>query len=147
MGPDHSFATSADGVSIAWTSIGSGPTLIHLPGVPFSNVDGEWRSPVLRRAFTALGEQLRFIQFDGRGPGHSQRDVSDLSLQAYVGDIDAVVDAAAAQTVVLLGFYASVEHAIAWAARNPDRVRGLILFGGATSHTEMMQGPAHGRPI
>jgi pimeloyl-ACP methyl ester carboxylesterase/DNA-binding CsgD family transcriptional regulator len=142
VGPDLSFATAADGVSIAWTSIGSGPTLIHLPGVPFSNFEGEWRSPVLRRAFTALGENLRFIQFDGRGTGRSQRDVSDLSLEAYLGDIDAVVDAAGVESVVLLGFYASAPHAIAWAARNPERVRGLILFGGATGHGVTMQAPS-----
>jgi pimeloyl-ACP methyl ester carboxylesterase/DNA-binding CsgD family transcriptional regulator len=142
VGPDLSFATAADGVSIAWTSIGSGPTLIHLPGVPFSNFEGEWRSPVLRRAFTGLGENLRFIQFDGRGTGRSQRDVSDLSLEAYLGDIDAVVDAAGVESVVLLGFYASAPHAIAWAARNPDRVRGLILFGGATGHGVTMQAPS-----
>jgi pimeloyl-ACP methyl ester carboxylesterase/DNA-binding CsgD family transcriptional regulator len=142
VGPDLSFATAADEVSIAWTSIGNGPTLIHLPGVPFSNFEGEWRSPVLRRAFTALGENLRFIQFDGRGTGRSQRDVSDLSLEAYLGDIDAVVDAAGVESVVLLGFYASAPHAIAWAARNPDRVRGLILFGGATGHGVTMQAPS-----
>jgi pimeloyl-ACP methyl ester carboxylesterase/DNA-binding CsgD family transcriptional regulator len=141
VGPDLSFATTADGASIAWTSIGSGPALIHLPGVPFSNIEGEWRSPVLRRAFAALGEQVRFIQFDGRGTGRSQRDVTDLSLEAYLGDIDAVVDAAAVDTLVLLGFYASAPHAIAWAARHPERVRGLILFGGATGHGVTMQGP------
>ncbi len=142
VGPDLSFATSADGVSIAWTSLGSGPTLVHLPGVPFSNIEAEWRSPILRRAFTALGERLRFIQFDGRGTGRSQRDVRNLSLEAYLGDIDAVVDAARVDTVVLLGFYASAPHAIAWAARNPERVRGLILFGGATGHGVTMQAPA-----
>ena len=142
VGPDLSFATSADGVSIAWTSLGSGPTLVHLPGVPFSNIEAEWRSPILRRAFTTLGERLRFIQFDGRGTGRSQRDVRNLSLEAYLGDIDAVVDAARVDTVVLLGFYASAPHAIAWAARNPERVRGLILFGGATGHGVTMQAPA-----
>jgi pimeloyl-ACP methyl ester carboxylesterase/DNA-binding CsgD family transcriptional regulator len=142
VGPDLSFATSADGVSIAWTSLGSGPTLVHLPGVPFSNVEAEWRSPILRRAFTTLGERLRFIQFDGRGTGRSQRDVTDLSLEAYLGDIDAVVDAARVDAVVLLGFYASAPHAIAWAARNPERIRGLILFGGATGHGATMQAPS-----
>ena len=140
MEPDVAFATAADGVRIAWTSIGSGETLIHLPGVPFSNVEGEWRSPTLRRAYTSLGEQLRLIQYDGRGTGRSQRDVSDLSLEAYVGDLDAVVDAAAVERVVLLGYYASAAHAIAWAAQNPERIRGLILFGGATSHLETMRG-------
>jgi pimeloyl-ACP methyl ester carboxylesterase/DNA-binding CsgD family transcriptional regulator len=142
VGPDLSFATSADGVSIAWTSLGSGPTLVHLPGVPFSNVEAEWRSPILRRAFTALGERIRFIQFDGRGTGRSQRDVTDLSLEAYLGDIDAVVDAARIEAVVLLGFYASAPHAIAWAARNAERIRGLVLFGGATGHGATMQAPA-----
>jgi pimeloyl-ACP methyl ester carboxylesterase/DNA-binding CsgD family transcriptional regulator len=141
VGLDISMATAADGVSIAWTSIGSGPTLIHLPGVPFSNIEAEWRVPVLRRTFQTLGEQIRFIQYDGRGTGRSQRDVTDLSLDAYLGDIDAVVAAAGVETVVLLGFYASAPHAIAWAARHPDRVRGVILFGGATSHWQTMQGP------
>jgi pimeloyl-ACP methyl ester carboxylesterase/DNA-binding CsgD family transcriptional regulator len=139
VGPDANFAIAADGVRIAWTSIGDGPTLIHLPGVPFSNTDGEWQIPVLRRAFTALGKQLRYIQYDGRGTGRSQREVTDLSLEAHLRDLDAVVTAVGVGPVVLLGFYASAEHAIAWAARHPERTRGLILFGGATSHRDTMR--------
>lgn len=141
MGPDLAFATAADGVSIAWMSVGSGPTLIHLPGVPFSNIEVEWRIPALRRAFTALGEQLRFVQYDGRGTGRSQRDVTDLSLEAYLRDVDAVVESTGDEQVVLLGFYASAAHAIAWAARHPERVRGLILFGGSISHGTTMRAP------
>lgn len=137
--PALEIATAADGVRIAWTWVGSGPALIHLPGVPFSNVEAEWRIPVLRQAFTQMGEQLRFVQFDGRGTGRSQRDVTDLSLEGYLKDIDAVVDAAGVDTCVLLGFYGSASHAIAWAARHPDRVRGLVLFGGAMSHGDTMQ--------
>lgn len=142
MGPDVAFATSVDRVRIAWTSVGSGPALIHLPGVPFSNVEGEWRIPVLRGAFNGLAEQVRLIQFDGRGTGRSERDVTDLSLEAHLLDLDAVVEAAAVDRCVLLGFYASATHAIAWAARHPERVRGLILFGGSTSHGETMRSPA-----
>jgi pimeloyl-ACP methyl ester carboxylesterase/DNA-binding CsgD family transcriptional regulator len=139
--PEIKVATAADGVRIAWTSIGNGPALIHLPGVPFSNIEGEWRVPVLRRTFLTLGERIQFIQYDGRGTGRSQRDVTDLSLDAYLGDLDAVVEAVAVESVVLLGFYASAAHAIAWAARHPERVRGVILFGGATSHWQTMQSP------
>jgi pimeloyl-ACP methyl ester carboxylesterase/DNA-binding CsgD family transcriptional regulator len=137
--PAPAFATAADGVRIGWMSTGSGPALVHLPGIPFSNAEAEWRIPVLRQAFTRLGEQLRFIQFDGRGTGGSQRDVTDLSLDAYLLDLDAVLDAAGVESCVLLGFYASAAHAIAWAARHPDRIRGLILFGGAISHGDTMQ--------
>jgi pimeloyl-ACP methyl ester carboxylesterase/DNA-binding CsgD family transcriptional regulator len=137
--PALEFATSADGARIGWMSTGTGPALVHLPGIPFSNAEAEWRIPVLRQAFTRLGEQLRFIQFDGRGTGRSQRDVTDLSLEAYLNDLDAVVDAAGVETCVLLGYYGSAAHAIAWAARHPDRVRGLILFGAAPSHGDTMQ--------
>jgi len=42
-------------------------------------------------------------------------------------DIDAVVAATAERRVVLFGFYNSCTHAIAWAARHPDRVAGLVL--------------------
>jgi pimeloyl-ACP methyl ester carboxylesterase/DNA-binding CsgD family transcriptional regulator len=139
--PDLAIATTADGVSIAWTSVGSGPTLIHLPGVPFSNVEGEWRIPVLRRAFNALGEHVRLIQYDGRGTGRSGRDVTDLSLQGYLLDLDAVAAAAQVEQFVLLGFYHSATHAIAWAARHPERVRGLVLFGGSLRGSDAMREP------
>jgi pimeloyl-ACP methyl ester carboxylesterase/DNA-binding CsgD family transcriptional regulator len=138
--PDLAFATTTDGVRIAWTSIGRGPTLIHLPGVPFSNVEGEWQVPVLRRAYTELGEQLRLIQYDGRGTGRSQRVVTDLSHEAFVRDLDAVIEAAGVEHVVLLGFYHSASQAITWAARHPERVRGLILFGATARGADAMAG-------
>lgn len=138
--PTTAIATAADGVSIAWRSVGDGPALIHMPGVPFSNMEGEWRIPVLRRAFETLGREVRLIQYDGRGTGRSQRDVTDLSLDGFVRDLDAVVAAAGVDRVVLLGFYHSVTHAIAWAARHPERVRGLVLFGGALRGWDPMRG-------
>lgn len=95
MDPKLSFATAADGVKIAWTSVGAGPTLIHLPGVPFSNFEAEWRFPVMRRTFGRMGNHLRLIQFDGPGTGSSQRDVADVSLEAHLADLDAVVEARA----------------------------------------------------
>jgi pimeloyl-ACP methyl ester carboxylesterase/DNA-binding CsgD family transcriptional regulator len=140
--PRISHTRSADGVDIAWTSIGDGPGLIHLPGVPFSNLEGEWRIPVLRRAFERLGRDLRFVQYDGRGTGRSQRTVSDLSLEAMLGDLDAVVAATGLERFALLGFYHSVTHAIPYAARHPDRVSKLILFGGAARGWDPMSGQA-----
>ena len=57
-------------------------------------------------------------------------------------DIDAVVAATAERRVVLFGFYNSCTHAIAWAARHPDRVAGLVLFGGSVRGWLPMSGPA-----
>ncbi len=140
MGPTISFATTTDGVRIAWTMIGRGPVLVHLPGVPFSNLEAEWRIPVLRRAFERMAARVRFVQYDGRGTGRSQRDTTDLSFDAHLLDLDAVLRAARIDRCVLLGFYHSATHAIAFAARHPERVAGLILFGGATRGWSPMSG-------
>jgi pimeloyl-ACP methyl ester carboxylesterase/DNA-binding CsgD family transcriptional regulator len=96
---------------------------------------------MLQRAFARLGEQVRFIQYDGRGSGQSQRDVDDLSLDAMLRDLDAVLDAERVGRVVLLGFYHSVMLALAWAARHPARASGLVLFGGSARGWDPMSGP------
>jgi DNA-binding CsgD family transcriptional regulator/pimeloyl-ACP methyl ester carboxylesterase len=64
-----------------------------------------------------------------------------VSLEAHLRDLDAVVKAARVQRCVLFGLYHSATHAIAWASRHPDRVRGLILFGGALRGFDQMRGP------
>jgi DNA-binding NarL/FixJ family response regulator len=114
--------------------------LVLMPGVPFSDAVAEWRIPVLRRAFERLAGSVRLIQYDGRGTGHSQRDVSDLSLDAMVRDLEAVVAAAGAGRHALLGYYASCLPAIAAAARSPEAVTQLILFGGAVRGWSPMSG-------
>jgi pimeloyl-ACP methyl ester carboxylesterase len=113
---------------------------VHLPGVPFSNIEGEWRIPVMRHAFERLAGELRFVQFDGRGSGRSQRYGADLSLEAMLLDIDAVVEAAGLERFALLGFFHSVMLAIPYAARHPERVTSLVLFGGGARGAELMSG-------
>jgi pimeloyl-ACP methyl ester carboxylesterase/DNA-binding CsgD family transcriptional regulator len=139
-GPVIRHVRSADGVDIAWTSLGDGPALIHLPGVPFSNIEGEWRIPVMRHAFERLANDLQFVQFDGRGTGRSQRYAADLSVEAMLLDIDAVAAAAGLERFALLGFFHSVLLAIPYAARHPDRVTRLVLFGGGVRGGELMSG-------
>ena len=132
-----------DGVQIAYWVSGTagGPVVVLMPGVPFSNTAAEWRIPLLQRAFGQLGARTRFLQYDGRGSGQSQRDVDDLSLDAMLLDLDAVLDAERVGRVVLLGFYHSVMLALAWAARHPSRAAGLVLFGGSARGWGPMSGP------
>lgn len=86
---------------------------------------------MLRGVFEQLARRLSLIHYDGRGTGHSQRDVSDLSLEAMVSDLEAVVDEAGLAELSLVGQYNSCPHAIAYAARHPNRVRRMVLFGGS----------------
>jgi len=129
--PRISYARSADGVSLAFTVAGDGPALVFVPWVPFSNLRMEWQNTFLNGIFEQLARRLTLIHYDGRGTGHSQRDVTDLSLDAMVADLEAVVDRAGAAQVSLLGQYNSCPHAIAYAARHPERVKRMALFGGS----------------
>jgi DNA-binding CsgD family transcriptional regulator/pimeloyl-ACP methyl ester carboxylesterase len=129
--PRISYARSADGVRLAFTTAGQGPALVFVPWVPFSNISMEWQSASLSGVFERLARRLTVIHYDGRGTGHSQRDVTDLSLEAMVADLLAVVDQVGATEVNLLGQYNSCPHAIAFAARYPERVKRMALFGGS----------------
>jgi pimeloyl-ACP methyl ester carboxylesterase/DNA-binding CsgD family transcriptional regulator len=129
--PRISYARSADGVSLAFTVAGDGPALVFVPWVPFSNLRMEWENAFLSGIFEQLARRLTVIHYDGRGTGHSQRDVTDLSLDAMVADLEAVVGQAGVAEVSLLGQYNSCPHAIAYAARHPARVKRMALFGGS----------------
>ena len=74
----------------------------------------------MRAVFERLALRLTLVHYDGRGTGHSQRDVTDLSLEAMVRDLEAVIDQAGLAKVSLLGQYNSCPHAIAYAARHPE---------------------------
>jgi len=129
--PRIRYAQGADDVRLAYTIAGDGHALVFVPWVPFSNLSMEWEHPVLRHVFDQLAKRLMVIHYDGRGTGHSQRDVTDLSLDAMVDDLEAIVDRVGHREVSLIGQYNSCPHAIAYAARHPERVRRMALFGGS----------------
>jgi DNA-binding CsgD family transcriptional regulator/pimeloyl-ACP methyl ester carboxylesterase len=91
----------------------------------------EWQNTFLNGIFEQLARRLTLIHYDGRGTGHSQRDVTDVSPDAMVADLEAVVGQVGAAEVCLLGQYNSCPHAIAYAARHPERVKRMALFGGS----------------
>ena len=85
----------------------------------------------MNRVFEQLAQRLTLVHYDGRGTGHSQRDVTDLSLDAMVADLEAVLDRAGLTEVSLLGQYNSCPHAIAYAARHPRAGQAAALFAGS----------------
>jgi DNA-binding CsgD family transcriptional regulator/pimeloyl-ACP methyl ester carboxylesterase len=127
-------------VRLAFTVTGGGPGLVLVPWVPFSNLQGEWQNPFLRGVFEQLAQQLTLVRYDGRGTGRSQRDVTDLSLEAMVCDLAAVIDQTGLEQVSLLGQYNSCPHAIAYAARHSERVKRMVLFAGSARGWDAMSG-------
>ena len=68
-------------------------------------------------------------RYDGRGCGLSDRAVEDLSFEANLRDLEAVADAAGFKRFILLGCCQGSGLAIAYAARHPERVSNLVLYG------------------
>ena len=95
-------ATASDGASIAYWTIGSRPALVHCPLSP-NDLLAERQVPEWRAWYTGLAQRHRVVKFNCRGSGRSQRDVSDFSPDALVGDLAAIVDASGADKVDLLG--------------------------------------------
>lgn len=124
------YATSSDGVRIAWAVSGQGTsTLIWAPNSYTSIVEdaeNPIRAPVLRE----LNRHFRVVRYDSRGYGSSTRGVSRQSLDAWQEDLAAVVDAAQPHgSVALFGMSQGATGAIAYAAKNPERVSRLMVHG------------------
>jgi pimeloyl-ACP methyl ester carboxylesterase/DNA-binding winged helix-turn-helix (wHTH) protein len=121
------FCRTIDGVNVAWASIGRGPALVRALGW-FSNLEYEWAWPHARRFWEMLGEGRRLVRYDGRGMGLSD-PCRDFSPETRLRDLEAVIAAAGEAHLDLLGMSEGCGTAIAFAARNPKRVRRLVLYG------------------
>src|SRR6266516_1638987 len=91
MDPDVRYATTQDGVRIAYTLAGSGSPHVLSPGVMTSHVQLEWSHPVMSQL---LGELARNNTLIRVGPGASRLSdrVLPATLDDYLRDIEAIVE-------------------------------------------------------
>lgn len=121
---------SFDGTHIAFTVTGSGPPLVKAPHW-LTHLEYEARSPLWKRWIAELGGQHRLLRMDLRACGLSDTDAADLTFEAYVRDLESVVDAAGfTEPFALFGHSQGAASAIEYAARYPERVSHLVVLGG-----------------
>jgi pimeloyl-ACP methyl ester carboxylesterase/DNA-binding CsgD family transcriptional regulator len=123
------FCTAPDGVRLAYAVHGGGPPLVRA-ATWLTHLDFDWRSPVWSHWVRELGDGHTLLRYDERGCGLSDRDVGDLSLETWVADLEAVVDASGLDRFALLGISQGAAIAVVYAARHPERVSHLVLYGG-----------------
>lgn len=134
------FCRSPDGVRIAYAVHGSGPPLL-VSTCWLSHLQHDWESPVWRHFLEEIGTFATIIRFDERGHGLSDWDVTDHSLEARVGDLEAVADDAGHESFTLMAMAQGGPVAITYAARHPDRVDRLVFYGSYATATEEDDGP------
>lgn len=125
---DIRFTHSADGTRLAYAVNGKGYPLVRAAHW-LTNIDRDWRTPVWRPWFDALGARYRFHRYDSRGCGLSDREATDATLDVLVADLEAVVDAAKLDRFALLGISQGGAVSMAYAVRHPDRVSHIVLLG------------------
>jgi pimeloyl-ACP methyl ester carboxylesterase/DNA-binding CsgD family transcriptional regulator len=122
------FCKAADGVRIAYATAGRGPAMIEV-ATWLNHLEYDWQSPVWRPRLVEMAKNYTMARYDGRGCGLSDRPVKDLSFEANLRDLEAVADAAGFKRFILLGCCQGAGLAIAYAARHPERVSNLVLYG------------------
>ena len=122
------FCTSSDGVNLAYATVGSGPPLVKAANW-LNHLDYDWISPVWNHWINELSRDHSLVRYDERGCGLSDWNAEEFSLEAWVRDLEAVVDAAKLERFPLLGISQGGPIAITYAARHPEKVSHLILYG------------------
>ena len=129
MGQQIRFCVAPDGVRLAYAVHGSGPPIVRV-ATWLTHIEFDWESPVWRHWLEELGKGHTVIRYDERGCGLSDRAPGELSVEAWVADLEAVVDAAGHHRFALLGVSQGAAIALVYAARHPERVTHLALYGG-----------------
>jgi pimeloyl-ACP methyl ester carboxylesterase len=122
------FCQAADGVRLAYATVGDGPALVKTANW-LSHLEYDWISPIWRHWMLGLAETHTLIRYDERACGLSDWEVNDISFEAWVRDLETVVEASAVDRFALLGISQGGPIAIAYALRHPERVSHLVLYG------------------
>ena len=126
MRPETRYATTADGVYLAYQVVGSGPDVAVDFHLVAGNVDLIWEEPDWGPVLTAVASFARLILHDRRGTGVSSRNVAPPNLETRAADQLAVLDAAGSEAAVLIGAASTGAMHALFAATHPDRTSGFV---------------------
>jgi len=127
MNQDIRFCTAPDDINLAYAISGNGPPIIRVANW-LTHLDLDWRGPIWSHWFREFSRDHTLIRYDQRGSGLSDRSVKEISLDAWVQDLETIIDDAGLKQFPLLGFCQGGAIAIAYAVRHPERVSHLILY-------------------
>ena len=127
--PEIRFLT-IEGRRLAYEVTGEGPLLL-CPAWWVSHLELDRRNQAFVQFWEAIGDGFSLVRYDRLGVGVSDRELrdEDLTLDSEVEVIGALLDELGAERVALLGGSSSGCAAIAFAARFPERVERLMLYG------------------
>ena len=143
------FCRTHDGTNVAYSISGSGYPLVKAANW-LSHLEYDYQSPIWRHWWNGLSRLYELIRYDERGCGLSDWQVPNFTFDAWVEDLEQVVEAVGRERFALLGISQGASVAVSYAVRHPENVSHLILYGGfiqggyksgstrAAEHTRML---------
>ena len=122
------YVTTSDGTRLAWAEAGAGPPVVKAANW-LTHLEYDWDSLVWRHWLRALAVNHRLIRYDERGCGLSDWDTDTFAIDHWVEDLETVVDEIGLERFPLLGISQGGAVAVRFAARHPERVSCLVLYG------------------
>jgi len=139
------YMTTRDRVRLAWASSGSGPSMVKASNW-LTHLEYDWESPVLSHWVRFLSRHFSLIRYDERGCGLTQRAVDSVSIDHWIDDLEDVIEVARPQRpFILIGISQGACACVEYAARYPERLSHLILYGGYVRGWTLHNNPEHVR--
>lgn len=124
------------GEALAYATAGHGPPLLFVGGW-LSHLELSWALPAERHFLEGLAKGRLLLRFDHPGTGLSDRTSAAASLEAELDAIAAVLAAAGVRRTDIVASSLGVPLSIEWAARHPETVDRLVLYGGWASGADV----------
>ena len=134
--PDTHYATTEDGISIAYQTVGEGPVDLVLELESWGNVEIMWELDALADLFVRLSRFSRLVLHDRRATGLSGGS-SFPNLETRARDLLTVLDTIRSSRTVLFGERTTGAAFALFAASYPNRVASLV-WNRAVATTTMV---------
>jgi pimeloyl-ACP methyl ester carboxylesterase len=126
--PHVRFLVTRAGHRLAYVDEGRGP-LVLFPTWWVSHLERDAEAPAYARFFARLAGRMRVVRYDRAGVGLSDRSPRTYSLDAELADFESLVDHLGEPRVLLVGCSCGGPVALAYAAKHPERVDRVVLYG------------------
>ena len=128
MKPTIKFVQRKDGVRLAYSSFGQGPTLVY-PAPWVTNLDFFLQDPVALKFWMSLANDFTVVLYDKHGCGQSDRNRKDFTLESDIFDLETIIESLGLKDITIFGISAAGPMSIVYSTTQPERVKRLILYG------------------
>ena len=129
MEPRIQYARRPDGARTAYATMGSGPVLVMPPGT-LTHLDWYLGDTDAHEKFCAqLAERRTLVLYDRHGCGLSDRNRTSFTPEDDMLDLETVIEALGGPVVDMFGVSWGGSPSLTYAARHPERVRRMVLYG------------------